>query len=227
MSRNSLGCSNCFLVGLANSRRTVLWLRRLKTRTLHAGAILVFFTSYLLPSVQSVCFRTSGSLRRLRRDGSWSGVPLIGKNTKAAPNSSTGSGRCLFPGNDGMVSLFLSFEGKPKRYAPETFPCHVQAKQDGELDPQRVTRVSPGAFPRNQDRDGTLDRRMATHRLSSTLTLHVGSLGKTPARSKSSAHGAAGAVAAALPTVAQARDRKATTAPTAPAPTPAEAPPRS
>jgi hypothetical protein len=59
----------------------------------------------------------------------------------------------------------------------------VQAKQDGELDPQRVTRVSPGAFPRNQDRDGTLDRHVATHRLSSTLTLHVGSLGKTPSRS--------------------------------------------
>src|SRR5262249_10134436 len=74
------------------SYMAALWPRRLKLRTFHAGAILAFFTSHLLPSMQSVCFRTYGSLRGLRRDGSWSGVPLIGKNTKAAPNSYTGSG---------------------------------------------------------------------------------------------------------------------------------------
>ena len=38
--------------------RTVLWPRRLKLRTFHAGFILAFFTSYLLSCVQSVFFRT-------------------------------------------------------------------------------------------------------------------------------------------------------------------------
>src|SRR5262249_57982827 len=55
------------------SYMAALWPRKLKLRTFHAGAILAFFTSYLLPSVQSVFFRTSGNLRRLRRDGSVTG----------------------------------------------------------------------------------------------------------------------------------------------------------
>ncbi len=41
---------------LTGPRRTALWLRTLKLRTFHAGVVLGFFTSYLLPSVQSVFF---------------------------------------------------------------------------------------------------------------------------------------------------------------------------
>jgi hypothetical protein len=92
-------------------------------------------------------FRTSGSLRRLRRDGSWSGVPLIGKivaefarirggvperpeflrirlrnNTEAAPDGSTGSGRCLSPGNDGIVS-FSSLSRGSRNIAPQKRRC--------------------------------------------------------------------------------------------------------
>ena len=67
-------------------------------------------------------FRTPRSLRRLRWDGSWSGVPLIGKNTEAAPNSSTGSGHCLSPGNDGIVS-FSSLSRGSRNVAPQKPRC--------------------------------------------------------------------------------------------------------
>ena len=52
-----------------------------------------------------------------------------------------------------------------------------QAKQDGELDLRRVTRFSPGAFLEELRPRGTRHRPTATHRLSSTLALQVGSLG--------------------------------------------------
>jgi hypothetical protein len=65
---------------------------------------------------------TSASLRRLRRDGAWSRVLLIGRNTEAAPNSSTGSGRCLSPGNDGIVS-FSSLSRGSRNVAPQKARC--------------------------------------------------------------------------------------------------------
>jgi hypothetical protein len=67
-------------------------------------------------------FRTARSLPHLRRDGSWSGVPLFGKNTEAAPNSATGSGRCLSPGNDGIVS-FSSLSRGSRNVAPQKPRC--------------------------------------------------------------------------------------------------------
>ena len=56
---------------------------------------------------------------------------------EAAPNSYTGSGRCMFPCNDGFLSSPSGGVGRIG--VPETSPCHRQAKQDGELDPRRVT----------------------------------------------------------------------------------------
>src|SRR5688572_7161175 len=53
----------------------------------------------------------------------------------------------------------IAAERLMRKSAPETSPCHVQAKQNGELHPRRVASSSPGAFPRNRDRDGTRDRR--------------------------------------------------------------------
>jgi len=43
------------------------------------------------------------------------------------------------------LSLHLPGEFE-RRCAPETSPCHVQAKQNGELDLRRVACFSPGAF---------------------------------------------------------------------------------
>jgi hypothetical protein len=63
---------------------------------------------------------------------------ILGK-TETAPNSSTGSGRLVFPRADGVVSAFPP-GGIGKRGVPETSPCHGQAKQVGELDPRKVTR---------------------------------------------------------------------------------------
>jgi hypothetical protein len=54
--------------------------------------------------------------------------------------------------------LLFPSKGIGKRRVPETSPCHGQAKQIGELDPRKVTRVLPGAFPRNRDLDGTRGR---------------------------------------------------------------------
>ena len=69
------------------------------------------------------------------------------QKTEAAPNSYTGSGRCLFPDSDGFASQSLPLGGIFGRHrAPETSPCHVQAKQNGELDLRRVACFSPGAF---------------------------------------------------------------------------------
>ena len=81
---------------------------------------------------------------RLHRDGSSYGVHSsvvlrISINTETAPNSSTGSGRLVFPRADGVVSTFPP-GGIWKRGVPETSPCHGQAKQVGELDPRKVTR---------------------------------------------------------------------------------------
>ena len=58
--------------------------------------------------------------------------------TETAPNSSTGSGQLVFPRGDGVVSSFPP-GGIWKRRVPETSPCHIQAKQNGELDPRKVT----------------------------------------------------------------------------------------
>ena len=63
----------------------------------------------------------------------------IAAKTETAPNSSTGSGRLVFPRADGDVPSFPS-KGIWIRRVPETSPCHGQAKQIGELDPRKVTR---------------------------------------------------------------------------------------
>src|SRR5450755_2943125 len=74
---------------------------------------------------------------RPHRDGSSYGVhsrqnrdgtnPLYGLRPTRVPTSRR---RCLrFPSR-----------GIGKRSVPETSPCHVQAKQSGELDPRKVTR---------------------------------------------------------------------------------------
>jgi hypothetical protein len=82
----------------------------------------------------------------------------------------------MFPCNHGMVSFFPS-GGISRRCVPETSPCHVQAKQDGELDPLRVARFGPGAFAAESRPQQTRHRPFATHRLSSKPARHVGSLG--------------------------------------------------
>ena len=73
--------------------------------------------------------------------------------------------------------LFFPSRGIRRRSVPETSPCHVQAKQDGKLDPRRVTRHSPGAFAAESRPQQTRHRHPATHRLSSKPARHVGSLG--------------------------------------------------
>ena len=50
--------------------------------------------------------------------------------SEAAPNSYTGSGPLAFPPGDG---------GHVSDRVPETSPCHMAARQIGELDPLRVT----------------------------------------------------------------------------------------
>ena len=104
--------------------------------------------------------------------------PLIGKKTEAAPNSYTGSGRCLFPDSDGIASQSLPLGEFENRCVPETSPCHVQAKQNGELDPRRVARSLRGAFAAESRPRQTHHRQSATHRLSSSRARHVGSLGR-------------------------------------------------
>ena len=93
--------------------------------------------------MQPIHFLTAGCSELPHRDGSSNGVRssvvlLISINTETAPNSSTGSGRFVFPRADGVVSSFPP-GGIWKRGVPETSPCHIQAKQSGELDPRKVT----------------------------------------------------------------------------------------
>jgi hypothetical protein len=64
-------------------------------------------------------------------------VLRISINTEAAPNSYTRSGPGVFPHQDGFI-LHSSFQGKVGRRASETSPCHMQAKQNGKLDPRRA-----------------------------------------------------------------------------------------
>ena len=66
------------------------------------------------------------------------------KNTEAAPNSYTGSGRGMFPCSDGFLSS--PSKGYLRISVPETSPCHTQAKQIGALDPRRAAPQSSGAF---------------------------------------------------------------------------------
>jgi hypothetical protein len=78
--------------------------------------------------------------------------PSLGK-TEAAPNSYTGSGRDPFPDSDGIASQSLPLGGVFGRHrAPETSPCHVQAKQNGELDSRRIAGRGREHSPRNRDR---------------------------------------------------------------------------
>ena len=87
--------------------------------------------------MQPIHFLTPGCSELPRRDGSSNGVhsrqnrdgtkQLYGIRPTRVPTSRR---RCL---------LFPS-RGIWKRSVPETSPCHVQAKQIGELDPRKVTR---------------------------------------------------------------------------------------
>ena len=105
------------------------------------------------------------------------GVPLIGTNTEAAPNSYTGSGRCMFPCSDGMASLPL-FRGDGEALRPRNLSVPRAGKQDGELDLRRVACFSPGAFAAESRPRQTRHRQAATHRLSSKPARHVGGLGR-------------------------------------------------
>src|ERR1019366_4643376 len=88
------------------------------------------------------CLRCSAPGWFLVRSSTPQLFSLIRKNTEAAPNSYTGSGPGVFPHQDGFAPHF-PFQGNVGRRAPETSPCHVQAKQIGELDPRRVTHPPP------------------------------------------------------------------------------------
>jgi hypothetical protein len=99
--------------------RTALWLRRLKLRTLYAGVVLGFLTSYLLPSVQSVFFK------RLEAFVVCAGMvrgPECRLSVKFRGGTKQLYGVWPLPGPRQRRHrlFFLSFEGKPKRCAPET-----------------------------------------------------------------------------------------------------------
>ena len=67
-----------------------------------------------------------------RRDGSIVCLaPVRARRAAAGPNSTTGSGPLPLK----EVGLLREMHS-----APETSPCHAQAKQVGELDPRKVTR---------------------------------------------------------------------------------------
>jgi len=126
----------------------------------------------------SVLFRTVKSRRRLRRDGSSNGVHSSAINrggTKQLygirPVSVPRQRRHCFPTSPSGGIL-------GKRCAPETSPCHVQAKQNDELNLRRVACFSPGAFAAESRPRRIRDRHPATHRLSSKPARHVGSLGR-------------------------------------------------
>jgi hypothetical protein len=100
----------------------VLWLRRLKLRTFHAGVVLGFFTSYLLPSVQAVFFE------RLEAFGVRAGMvrgPEFRLSVKIPRRHQTtlqASGGCLSPGNHGIVS-FSSLSRGGGNVAPQKPLC--------------------------------------------------------------------------------------------------------
>ena len=86
--------------------------------------------------------QATASILSKNRDGT---KQLYGLRPTRVPTSRR---RCL---------LFPS-RGIWKRSVPETSPCHMQAKQNGELDPRKGTLKKPGTFPRNRDLDGTRGR---------------------------------------------------------------------
>jgi hypothetical protein len=128
-------------------------------------------------------FRTLGIRRCLRRDGSRYGISLIGIfSTKGKYRGGTkqlyGVRPLSVPRQRRHCFPISPSEGDfGNRCAPETSPCHVQAKQNGELDPRKVTRLLPGAFAAESRPRRIRDRQSATHRLSSKPARHVGSLG--------------------------------------------------
>jgi hypothetical protein len=85
---------------------------------------------------------------RWDRDGSWSGVPLIGKHTEAAPNSSTGSGRCLSSATTALT-LFPLFRGEAETLRPRNLVAQVGVAA-GRLNRHRASRG--GALPAMRQR---------------------------------------------------------------------------
>jgi hypothetical protein len=99
--------------------RTALGLRRLKLRTFHAGAVLGFFTSYLLPLVQSVFFE------RLEAFVVCAGMVRgpefrLSVNIPRRHQTALRGLAAVCPQETTASSLFPLFRGKPKRCAPET-----------------------------------------------------------------------------------------------------------
>jgi hypothetical protein len=106
---------------------------KVELRSFH-GDLCISFLHVVIDATDS--FSRNRTLRLVCTGMVQAKASILGE-TETAPNSSTGSGQLAFPRADGVVSSFLP--GIWKRSVPETSPCHGQAKQNGELDPRKVT----------------------------------------------------------------------------------------